>query len=168
LFFKVLIKGILPKILDKMSTNNNQIKTLNNLITTLYDGENGYKEAAEEVSSKTLATRFRKMAEQRYSFGHEIKPFIKSLGGEVDKGGSVIANVHRVWMDLKTAVSSNDEQAIITECIRGEESAIEAYREALKDNSLSGPARETVVAQSGKIQAALIDLRKMADAYATA
>lgn len=151
-----------------MSTNSNQIKTLNNLITTLYDGENGYKEAAEEVDNVTLATRFRQLAQQRYNFGHEIKPFIKSLGGEVDKGGSVAANLHRVWMDLKTAISGNDEAAILNECIRGEESAVEAYEEALKDTTLVGPARETVVTQLGKINTALIDIRKMADAYATA
>ena len=151
-----------------MSTASNQVNTLNKLITTLYDGENGYKEAAEEVSSTTLATRFRQLAQQRYDFGHEIKPFIKNLGGEVDKGGSVSASIHRVWMDLKAAVAGNDEEAILNECIRGEESAVEAYEEALKDNTITGSARETVITQLEKISSVLVDLRKMADSYATA
>ncbi len=151
-----------------MSTNSNQIKTLNNLITILYDGENGYKEAADEVNSVTLATRFRQLAQQRYNFGHEIKPFIKNLGGEVDKGGSVIASLHRVWMDLKAAIASNDEAAILDECIRGEESAVKAYEEALKDITLTGPARETVAVQLEKISTTLLNIRKMANSYAMA
>jgi len=148
-----------------MSTNSNQIAALNNLITTLYDGENGYKEAAEEVDSAALATRFRQLAQQRYDFGHEIKPLIKNLGGEVDKGGSVAATLHRVWMDLKTAVSGNDEAAILNECIRGEESAVEVYEEVLKDNTFSGQARETVAAQLKKINDSLVEMRKKADAH---
>lgn len=151
-----------------MSTSSNQIKTLNNLITTLYDGENGYKEAADEVKSITLATRFRQLAQQRYDFGHEIKPFIKSLGGDVDKGGSIAGNLHRVWMDLKTAVTGNDEEAILNECIRGEESAAEAYEKALECTDLTGSVRETVIKQLEKISTTLVDLRKMADSYAAA
>ncbi|WP_187271010.1 ferritin-like domain-containing protein [Neolewinella aurantiaca] len=148
-----------------MSTSSNQIKTLNHLITTLYDGENGYKEAAEEVESPTLSTRFRQLAQQRYDFGHEIKPYIKSLGGEVDKGGSVSANLHRVWMDLKSAVSGNDEAAILNECIRGEESAVKAYAEALEGDTLTGPVRETVSNQMTKISSTLADIRRMADSF---
>lgn len=151
-----------------MSTNSNQVNTLNKLITTLYDGENGYKEAAGEIDNVTLATKFRQLAQQRYDFGHEIKPFIRSFGGEVNKGGNVAASIHRVWMDLKAAVASNDEEAILNECIRGEESAVEAYVEALKGTTLTGAARETVIGQLEKISSALVTLRKMADSYATA
>ncbi|WP_020569119.1 ferritin-like domain-containing protein [Neolewinella persica] len=151
-----------------MNSSNNQISTLNNLITTLYDGENGYKEAAEEVDSTTLAARFRQLAQQRYDFGHEIKPLIKQFGGEVNKGGSTAANLHRVWMDLKSAVSGNDEEAILNECIRGEESAVKAYAEALEGNTLTGPARDVVSRQMDIITSSVADLRKMAKSFATA
>lgn len=151
-----------------MSDYSKQISTLNNLITTLYDGENGYKEAAEEVDSVTLATRFRQLAQQRYNFGHEIKPIITGFGGEVDKGGSAAASIHRVWMDLKSAVSGNDEEAILNECIRGEESAVKTYAEALEDDTLTGAAREVVSRQMDKITSSIADLRKMAQSYAKA
>jgi uncharacterized protein (TIGR02284 family) len=151
-----------------MSSHNNQIETLNTLITTLYDGENGYKEAAEEVSSVTLATRFRQLAQQRYDFGHEIKPFIKGLGGEPNKGGSATASIHRVWMDLKAAVANNDEKVILKECIRGEESAVESYEAALEGTTLIGAARETVITQLEKINRTLAELRIMVDSYETA
>lgn len=151
-----------------MSTYSKQINTLNNLITTLYDGENGYKEAAEEVDSASLAARFRQLAAQRYNFGHEIKPLIKQFGGEVDKGGSTAASLHRVWMDLKSAVSGNDEKAILNECIRGEESAVRSYAEALEGDILTGNTREVVSRQMDILTSSVADLRKLVDSYAMA
>ena len=144
-----------------MSANSNQVKLLNKLITTLYDGENGYKDAAEDVDNTALKTRFRNLAQQRYDFGHEIKPFIKQLGGEVDKGGSTAASLHRVWIDLKSAVAGNDEEAVLNEVIRGEESAVETYNEVLNDTDLPEAARTTITNQRNKIQAALNDMRRM-------
>lgn len=148
-----------------MSANSNQVNILNNLITTLYDGENGYKEAAEEVDNTVLATRFRQLAQQRYDFGHLIKPFITQFGGEVKKGGSAAASLHRVWMDLKTAVSGNDEEAILNECIRGEESAVQSYAEALEGTTLTGAARAEVKRQMDVITSTVADLRRMADSF---
>ena len=144
-----------------MSANSKQVDALNKLITTLYDGENGYKEAAEDVENTALKTRFQSLAQQRYDFGHEIKPFIQQLGGEVKKGGSVAANVHRVWIDLKSAVTGQDEEAILNEVIRGEESAVETYQEVLKDNDLPVAARTTITNQLNKIQAVLNDMRRL-------
>lgn len=150
-----------------MSANNKQTDILNNLITTLYDGENGYKEAAEDCNNVVLANRFRDLAKQRYDFGHEIKPLIKSLGGVVDKGGSTVAAIHRIWMDLKSAVSKNDELAVIQECIRGEEYAIGKYEEALADAALTGAARTTVSDQLSRINTSLVALRQLQDTFAT-
>ena len=144
-----------------MSANSKQVKALNKLITTLYDGENGYKEAAEDVKNTALKTRFQGLAQQRYDFGHEIKPFIQQLGGEVNKGGSTAANLHRVWIDLKSAVTGQDEEAILNEVIRGEESAVETYQEVLADNDLPAAARTTITNQLNKIQATLNDMRRL-------
>ncbi|MEL7160983.1 MAG: PA2169 family four-helix-bundle protein [Bacteroidota bacterium] len=151
-----------------MSANTKQISALNKLITALYDGENGYKEAAEEVDNTALAARFKTLAQQRYDFGHEIKPFITQLGGEVDKGGSTAASLHRVWMDLKSAVSSNDEKAILKECVRGEESAIEAYQEVIADGELSVSARAVVTNQLNQITSSLAEMRRLSENFATA
>lgn len=151
-----------------MSTNNKQISALNKLITALYDGEKGYKEAAEEVDIPLLATRFRTFAQQRYDFGHELKPFITQMGGEVDKGSSTTAAIHRVWMDLKSALSTNDEEAILRECVRGEESAVETYQEVLLEESLPVSVRAVITNQLNQITSSLAEVRKRANAFADA
>ena len=144
-----------------MSANQKQVDALNKLITTLYDGENGYKESAEDVENTALKSRFRSLAQQRYDFGHEIKPFITQLGGEIKKGGSAAAGIHRVWIDLKSAVTGKDEEAILNEVIRGEESAVNAYQEVLKDNTFSESIRSTLTKQLNKIQSVLNDMRRL-------
>lgn len=151
-----------------MSTNSKQINSLNTIITTLYDGENGFKEAAEEIDNTALATRFRNLAKQRYDFGHEIKPLIKQLGGEVDKGGSTAASLHRAWIDLKSAIGSNDEKAILNECVRGEESAVNTYQDVINNGNLSADDQGVLRRQLGFITTSLNEMRRLSENYATA
>ncbi|MBC6995264.1 PA2169 family four-helix-bundle protein [Neolewinella lacunae] len=148
-----------------MSANKDVINSLNKLITTLYDGENGYREAAEDVSNTALASRFRTLSQQRHDFGHELKPFINRMGGEPTKGGSTAAALHRTWIDLKAAVAGNDEAAVLNECVRGEESAVETYQEVLLHEALPADAREVVKRQMDKIVTSLGEVRHLASAY---
>ncbi len=150
------------------TVSNDQTKGLNKLITTLYDGENGYKEAAEEVDSVSLSTKFRELSQQRYNFGHEIKPFITQMGGEVNKGGSAGAALHRAWIDIKSALSTQDEAAVLKECIRGDESAIETYREVLTDNAYSADARQVIDRQIQVFERTVAELKQLARTYENA
>jgi uncharacterized protein (TIGR02284 family) len=152
-----------------MNTNKDaQINGLNTLITTLYDGEYGYKEAASNVASVALKQTFTNIAQQRYNFGHEIKPEIAKLGGEVDKGSSVAAGLHRTWMDLKSAIATNEEAAILAECIRGEQAAIEAYEEVLKQTAFSTATRMIIDRQLDSIRRNLTEMKRLETAYAAA
>lgn len=152
-----------------MNTNKDaQVSALNKLITTLYDGEYGYKEAAENVESVSLQQTFSNIAQQRYNFGHEIKPEIARLGGEVDKGSSVAAGVHRTWMDLKSALATNEESAILAECIRGEKSAIDTYEDVLENNAFSTEARMVIDRQLESIRRNLTEMKRLQKAYENA
>ncbi|SEP96054.1 ferritin-like domain-containing protein [Neolewinella agarilytica] len=151
-----------------MSSFSNQISALNTIITTLYDGENGFKQAADTVDNAALATKFRSLSQQRYDFGHAIKPFIKQLGGEVNEGGSPTAAVHRGWIDFKTNFTGNDEVAVLNECIRGEESALNTYQDVIIDEKIPAAARAVLREQLDAITSSLNDMRKLANSYETA
>ena len=142
------------------------VDTLNDLITKNYDGENGYKEAAEDVESPTLKNMFKDFAQQRYDFGHELKAAIKQAGGEVNKGGSVAAAVHRTWIDLKSAIAGNDEKAVLEECKRGEENALKEYDEALSELNSTDPGYNVVSKQRTQIQQALSQVEQQISVYA--
>jgi len=107
-------------------------KSLNELLEKNYDAEKGYKDAAERVENASMRDFLQQQAQDRYDFGHELKDEIKNFGEEPDKGGSVKGAIHRNWMDLKAAVSSDSNEKVMEEVQRGEQSAIEEYDDILK------------------------------------
>jgi uncharacterized protein (TIGR02284 family) len=57
---------------------------------------------------------------------------IQSLGGDVRDSGSALGAVHRGWVSMKLALSSQDDKVVLGEAERGEADALTRYREALQ------------------------------------
>lgn len=152
-----------------MSTHNErmeeQIEELNEILAKCYDAEKGYKEAADKVEDPKLKSLFREYAQQRYDFGHQIKNEIRSLGGEVDKGDTLAAKAHRVWMDIRSALSGDDESAVLKEAIRGENNALENYNDAIEDMPTTSSAYRLLVDQRNQVRTALNRLEQLLPAY---
>ena len=120
-----------------MATYTEQVgNKLNNLLEKTYDAEKGFKKAAENVENNSLKSYFNQKAQERYEFGHELKGEIKSFNQDVDKGGSLVGDAHRAWMDVKKIFSSDNEESMLEEAIRGEKSSVEEYNEVLNETSL--------------------------------
>jgi uncharacterized protein (TIGR02284 family) len=118
-----------------MATDNDHlITTLNNLIETCKDGENGFRTAAGGVKNGELKTLFNLYSQQRAQFAAELQAEVRNLGGDPEDTGSVAATLHRGWINIKSIVTGEDESAIISECERGEDSAVKNYKEALSEN----------------------------------
>ena len=140
--------------------NEKVVGVLNDLLTKNYDAEKGYKEAAEKTQHASLIGYFENQAKNRYDFGHEIKELISKYGGEPDKGTSVLGDLHRTWITIRDAFSSGD-QAIYSECIRGEEAFSEEYGEVLADEVLPQDVRNMVMKQKNSVDKALASLKVM-------
>ena len=139
--------------------NSDVIEVLNDLITKNYDAEEGYKETAEECDDANLKAFLLRQSKMRYDFGHELKDEVRRLGGEVEKGTSFAADMHRTWINLKSAFTSNDKEAMLEEAERGEENALKHYDEAIEKLSAYNQAFNTVSSQRAKIATALADIR---------
>ncbi len=109
---------------------------LNELLIKNYDAEKGYLNASENVDSPTLKIFFKRRATERSEFAKELRTEILQYGEVPEDSGSFKGTVHRNWMSLKSLFSSNDEEAILEEAIRGEEASLEEYDEILKDRTL--------------------------------
>jgi len=114
-------------------TNDDVISTLNNLIETCRDGQNGFQSAAEGVTDPQLKSLFGQYAQQRAQFVGELQGEVRRLGGDPENSGSVAAALHRGWINIKSAVTGKDEHNILEECERGEDSAVRNYEDALKE-----------------------------------
>lgn len=132
---------------------------LNTLLTKSYDAEAGYKKAAEKVENGGLKNFFKKRAQDRYNFGHEIKQEVRSFGQEVDQGTSFTADAHRAWMDVKSALTSDTDEAVLEEAIRGEKASVEEYNEILAETSLPNSTRVLLEKQRNNIQNALNEVK---------
>jgi uncharacterized protein (TIGR02284 family) len=107
------------------------ISVLNDLIETCKNGENGFREAAEEVKHPSLKALFLDFANERGKYATELQQRVSQLGQAPETTGSVGAVLHRRWIDLKSALTGQNDQAIINECERGEDIAVESYRNAM-------------------------------------
>lgn len=112
---------------------------LNHLVQICLDGEEGFRQAAEAVESTELKTMFNEFSQQRAGLAADLQREVVRLGQEPVVDGTIMGAVHRGWLNLKTAVVTNDEKAVINECERGEDVAVDAYAEALQ----SGLPNET-------------------------
>jgi uncharacterized protein (TIGR02284 family) len=114
-----------------MPSDAEVISTLNELIETCRDGQEGFRTAAEGVRSAELRELFHDYARQRADFAGSLQDEVRRLGGDPERTGSIAASLHRGWMGLRAALEGDDDRAIVSECERGEGVALEAYRTAL-------------------------------------
>jgi len=146
-------------------TTTNPVKTLKTLVQTLHDGQAGFKNASENVKDTNLKEVFSRFSLQRSMFAGELEAELLTLG-EVDpqKEGSTVAGaLHRGWIDLKAAFTSNDNHAVLAEAERGEDSAKKAYNDALAEE-LPKPIAEIVSRQAVEIQRAHDEVKALRDA----
>jgi uncharacterized protein (TIGR02284 family) len=114
-----------------MPSDAEVISTLNGLIEICRDGQEGFRTAAEGVKSAKLRELFQSYSQQRAGFASELQDEVRRLGGEPEQTGSLVASLHRGWMGLRAALEGGDERAIVGECERGEEMALDTYRSSL-------------------------------------
>src|SRR6266480_424307 len=138
--------------------------TINDLIETLKDGQEGFKQAAEGVKDPQLKSLFTDYSLQRSRFATELQSEARVLGeSEPETSSSAAGALHRAWINLKSAVTKGDDHAILAECERGEDSAVEEYKKAL-DNGLSAPVQEIVSRQYAEIKQAHDRVKHLRDA----
>jgi uncharacterized protein (TIGR02284 family) len=144
-----------------MATDNDDvISTLNNLIETCKDGQNGFQTAAEGVKNGELKTLFLGFSQQRAQFAGELQNEVRRLGGDPEQAGSVAATLHRGWINIKSTVMGEDEGAVIAECERGEDSAVKNYKDAL-NQTLPQNLRGIVENQYTQVQSAHDRIRSL-------
>jgi uncharacterized protein (TIGR02284 family) len=108
--------------------NNEVISILNKLIETCRKGQKVFRSAAEGVQNNEFRRLFNIFAQQRAQFITELQAELHRLGGEV--------SVETTPPSGKTipfpSSGMRDEAAVITECQREEEAAVNEYQEALR------------------------------------
>lgn len=111
--------------------NNVLIDTLNTLIETSRDGDKGFTAYAEDAKDASLRSYFTICATRCRQSVHTLEELVKHHAGSPEQSGSVMGLVNRAWLNLRAAISSNSDLAVLEECERAEDAAIRAYQSAL-------------------------------------
>jgi uncharacterized protein (TIGR02284 family) len=140
------------------------VSGLDELIETLKDGQEGFRQAAEGVRDPKLKSLFRDYSDQRSRFASALQTEARKFGDrDPETDSSTAGALHRGWINLKSAMSGGDEHSILAECERGEDSAVEQFRKAVEDQ-LPPALQDVVSRQYAEIKAAHDRIRDLRDA----
>ena len=124
---------------------SDETTTLNTLTATLIDSVTGFEDAAANIEgSSRLQQLFRERASERRQVVEDLRAEVRRLGGNPEDDGSFLGKAHQRFLDLKSAVTGRDEQAIVNEVERGEDYLKEKFETALNSGSLSGETRAVI------------------------
>ena len=124
--------------------NQDQIKTLNELIETTIDSVTGYEDSAKNIDNESLRETFRSRADERQKVATDLREEVRRLGGDPEESGTFLGKAHQRFEDLKAAITGRDEKAIINEVERGEDYIKAKFQKALESGELTGESRQVV------------------------
>ncbi|MBZ9650924.1 ferritin-like domain-containing protein [Psychroflexus montanilacus] len=129
--------------------NKNTIEVLNRLVTINNDRIEGYKKAAEETKDTEFETLFSRFISNSQNAKRDLVVEVKKLGGEEAEGTKASGKFFRAWMDVKSALTGKDREAILGSCEHGENQALDAYNDVLNNdiNHLSDQQHSIVSGQ---------------------
>lgn len=129
-----------------MSDSSHDISTLNGLIATTLDSVDGYTEAAKDSENARFTALFTSRASERRQVVTRLQQEVRTLGGNPEDDGTILAGAHRVFLNLKAALTGKDDKAIINEVEAGEDHIKAKFEDAIADRDLM-PATRAVVEQ---------------------
>ena len=107
------------------------LTALNELIEINYSRIDGYKKAADDIDGGDLKGLFQGMINESENFADDLTAHVEKFGGDPATGSTFTGKIHQVWLDFKSAISSNNRETILSSCEFGDQTAIKAYDTAL-------------------------------------
>lgn len=110
------------------------IDQLNALITINNDRIEGYETASKETEEPDLRNLFERFISNSRKCKQELVREVKLLGGEEAEGTKISGKFFRVWMDVKSALTGKDREAILNSCEFGEDQAQDTYDDVIEND----------------------------------
>lgn len=99
------------------------------------DSASGFRKAADVVSDPTLKAAFRGYAQERDRFATALESVLGPQAAAAAEAGSLVAQVHRWWIELRGKLTGGDDFAILAEVERGEDQIKAVYEEVILETT---------------------------------
>ena len=123
------------------------VDILTDILKLHNDRIRGYELAAGDTDFIDLKALFVGYAEQSRTMMANLTASIERAGGTVPDTATFLGQIHKAWMELKTAISSNDRLSILNSVEQGENAIVDAYKEAVKEDSQVFMSVRTILLQ---------------------
>jgi uncharacterized protein (TIGR02284 family) len=140
------------------TTTETTARVYNDLVEINKTGAKGYQEAAEGVSNPQLKSELSRLSQQRAQFASELSQQASQLGLNIEDSNTVeglltdaAAAVHHGWINIKSAITGQNDSAILGECETGDSVALQAYETALKSANLPAEVQGVLQEQHGQV-----------------
>lgn len=147
-------------------TNEDHIKLVNGLVEITIDSADGYEEAAKDAQSSCFKTLFQSRAQERRAIVADLQAEVRRLGGTPDDDGSILAAAHRVFLNVRDALTKGDE-AVVKTVEDGEDHIKAKYEKALGDTDVQPETRRAIEAAYAKVKAGHDQMRDIKHAIAS-
>lgn len=144
-------------------TRKDTINTLQSIIEKNYDAEKGYKKAMQDAKNPALRGFLQQQAAKRSNYATAIDQELRLMGEQPKENGSVTGSLHRAWIDIKSKVAGNTDEAVLEEVIRGEKASVEDYQDALNKPHLAPQINNVLQSQLNDIQGTLNKVKHLED-----
>lgn len=144
---------------------DHDIKTLNSLIETTLDSADGYAEAAKDAKSESLISLFRERSTERRQVASTLQKRVRLLGGDPEDDGTVLASAHRMFVNLRSSLTSNDNKAVVDEVERGEDHIKSKFEDAMKDKDVSPDTMSVITDVYASVRSGHDQMRDIKQAF---
>ncbi|MGB5822174.1 MAG: PA2169 family four-helix-bundle protein [Saonia sp.] len=128
-------------------------KRLRDVINKNEDAIKGFQKAAENSKDASTKSYFLGRVDNRKNFLMQLKNASPELSlGNEEIEGTTAGAAHRTWMDVKAFFSSDNDESMLEEAVRGDKSAIEEYNEVLSETHVPVRVKEILREQRDSIQ----------------
>lgn len=140
------------------------VEQLQDLVQINIDSRDGFREVADSMSNPDLKALFARFANERDRQAEELLMHVERNQGDAHREGSYAAKLHRLWIDARTAVSTDNVQVVLDEAERGEDVIKAAYESALKETAGSA-VNDVLMSHMKSVKASHDKVRDMRDAH---
>lgn len=149
-----------------MDSRKKTVEVLNDLLMINNDRIAGYEKAIKEIDYLDIGLKgtFENMRLESEKYRKELTSLMYVMNFKPEDETTTMGEIYRMWMDIKSAVMSNDKTTILELCEQGEDAALKAYNKVLeKRNDVLPEALDLVSKQKEGLQRSHDLIRNLRD-----
>lgn len=147
-----------------MISNKEIVDDLNELVKINNDRIQGYEQAVKDNEDPQLDDLFRHYIIQSEQFRSQLADHIVRIDGlaVADVNSTdVSSKFHRIWIDIKSAVTGKSRDTVLSSVEFGENAAVEAYKTAMEKDHLPAYIKEDLQKQLTQLQEAMQKIKAL-------